>query len=87
MDEQAPTAIVTVAACVIAATQLCLVLWVAEGNMELRKAMGKLAALSILAETSGRVAGAELCLVAGGADPGDEGWGRGLYQGKQCLGQ
>lgn len=87
VDEQTPAAIVTVATCVIAATQLCLVLRVAEGNMELLEAVGKLAALSILAETSGRVAGAELRLVAGGADPGDEGWGGGLYQGKQRLSQ
>lgn len=87
VHEQASTAIVTVATCVIAAAQLRLVLWVAEGNMELMEAMGKLTALCILAEASGRVAGAELRLVPGGTDPWNEGWGGGLYQGKQCFGQ
>ena len=55
--------------------------------MELVEPVGKLAALGVLAETSGGVAGAELSLVAGGADPGD--WGRGgaLDQGKQGIGQ
>lgn len=79
VDEQAPAAIVTIAACVIAATQLGLVLRVAEGNVELMEAVSELAAFSILAETSGRVAGAELRLVAGRADPGDEGRGGGLH--------
>lgn len=52
VDKQAAASVVAVASCVVAATQLCLVLWVAEGNMELVEAMGKLAALCILAETS-----------------------------------
>ncbi len=52
VDKQAATAIVAVAGCMIAATQLCLVLWVAKGNMELMETVGKLAAFSILAETS-----------------------------------
>ncbi len=51
VDEQAAAAVVAVASCMVAATQLCLVLWVAEGNMELMQAVGKLAALGILAET------------------------------------
>lgn len=85
VDEEAAAAVVAVASSVVAATQLCLVLWVTEGNMELMEAVGKLTALSIFAETSSRVAGAELRLVAGGADPGDEGRGRGLYQGQQRL--
>lgn len=87
VDEQAAAAIVAVAGCVVAPTQLRLVLWVVEGNMELMKAVGELAALSILAETSSRVAGTELCLVTGGADPRDEGRGGGLYQGEQGLSQ
>lgn len=49
------------------------------------EAVGKLTALSILAETSCRVGGAELRLIAGGA--GDEGRGGGLYQGEQSLSQ
>lgn len=85
--EQAAAAVVAVASRVVAAAQLRLVLWVAEGNMELMQAVGKLAALGVLAETSSRVAGAKLRLVAGGADPGDEGRGGGLYQGKQGLSQ
>lgn len=81
VDKQAAAAVVAVACCVVAATQLCLVLWMAEGNMELMEAMGELAAFSILAETSSRVGGTELRLVTGGADPGDEGRRGGLYQG------
>lgn len=87
VDEQASTSIVTVAICVIAATQLRLVLWVAEGNVELVEAMGKLATLSVLADTTGRVVGAELGLVPSGADPRDEGRRGGIHQGQQCLGQ
>lgn len=87
VDKQAATAVVAVASIMVAAAQLSLVLGVAKGNVELVETMGKLAALSILAETSSRVAGAKLCLVSSGADPGDEGWGGGLYQGKQCLGE
>lgn len=87
VDEQAAAAVVAGAGCVIASTQLRLVLWVAEGNMELMEAVGKLAALRILAETSSRVAGTQLCLVTGGADPGDEGRGGGLHQGEQGLSQ
>lgn len=83
VDEQAAAAVVAVTGCVVAATQLRLILWVAEGNVELMEAVGKQAALSVLAETSGRVAGAELRLVAGGADPGDEGRGGRLHQGEQ----
>ena len=81
VDEEAAAAVIAVSRSVVAATQLRLVLWVTEGNMELMEAVGKLTALSIFAETGSRVAGAELCLVAGGADPGDKGRGRGLYQG------
>lgn len=51
--------------------------------------MGELAALGVLAEASSRVGGAELSLVAGGADPGDEGRGGGVCQGEQgvCQGE
>ena len=87
VDKEAAAAVVTVAGCVVAATQLRLILWVAEGNMELVEAMGELAALGILAETRSRVAGTELRLVASGADPGDEGRGGGLYQGEEGLSQ
>lgn len=87
VDEQAAAAVVAVTGCVEAATQLGLVLWVAEGNVELMEAVGELAALGVVAETGGRVAGAELRLVAGGADPGDERGGGGLYQGEQGLSQ
>lgn len=87
VHEQAAAAIVAVAGCVITSTQLRLILWVAEGYMELMEAVGKLAALRILAETSSGVAGAQLRLVTGGADPGDEGRGGGLHQGEQGLSQ
>ena len=52
VDEQAAAAVVAVASGVVAATQLSLVLGVAEGNMKLMEAVGELTALSILAETS-----------------------------------
>ncbi len=83
VDEQAAAAVVTVASCVIATAQLGLILWVAEGDVELMETVGELAALGVLADTSGRVAGTELSLVAGGADPGDEGRGGGLHEGEQ----
>lgn len=51
VDKQATVAIVAVATCVVAATQLRLVLWMVGGNMEFVEAVGKLAALGILAET------------------------------------
>lgn len=87
VDEQAAVAVVTVAGGVEAAAQLSLVLWVAEGHVELVEAVGELAALGVLAEAVGRVAGAELRLVAGGAHPGDEGRGGGVHQGEQGLSQ
>lgn len=59
----------------------------AKGNVELMEAVGELAALGILATPRGRVAGAELCLVAGGADPGGERRRGALYQREQRLGQ
>lgn len=49
VDEEASAAVVAVASCVVAPTQLGLVLRVAEGNVELMEAMGKLATLSIVA--------------------------------------
>lgn len=67
VDKQAAAAIVTVAGGVVAAAQFSLVLGVTEGDMELMEAMGKLAALCVLAETCCRVGGAQLRLVAGGA--------------------
>lgn len=87
VDEQAAAAVVAVAGGVVGTTQLRLILWVTEGNVEFVKAMGKLAAFCILAEASSGVAGAEFSLVAGGADPGDQGRTGGLYQGKEGLGQ
>lgn len=87
VDEQAAAAVVTVAGGVVTAAQLGLVLRVAERNVELVEAVGELAALGVLAEAGGRVAGAELRLIAGGADPGDEGRGGGIHQGKEGLGQ
>lgn len=75
VDKQAAAAVVAVTAGVVAPTQLRLVLWVVEGNVELVEAVGKLAALCVLAETRSRVAGAQLGLVAGGADPRHAGSG------------
>ena len=49
VDEQAAAAVVAIASSVVAATQLRLVLWVAEGNLEIMKAVGELATLSVLA--------------------------------------
>lgn len=86
VDEQAAAAIVAVAASVVAPTQLCLVLGVVEGNVELVEPVGELAALGILAQTQRRVAGAQLGLVAGGADPRHAGNG-GVYQREQRVGQ
>ncbi|TNN47486.1 hypothetical protein EYF80_042308 [Liparis tanakae] len=87
VHEQAAAAVEAVARRVEAAAQLRLVLGVAAGNVELVEAVGELAALGILAETGGGVAGAQLRLVAGGADAVDEGRGGGLHEGEQGLGQ
>ena len=87
VDEQAAGAVVAVARVVEAAAQLGLVLGVTVGYVELLEAVRELAALGVLAEARGGVAGAELRLVAGGAHPGGEGGGRGLDQREQGLGQ
>ena len=79
VHKQAAAAIIAVTGCVIAPTQFRLILWVPEGNMELMETVSKLAALGIPAETSGRVAGTELCLVAGRVDKGDGRRGGGLH--------
>lgn len=86
VDKQAAAAVVAVSAGVVAAAQLRLVLWVVEGNVELVEAVGKLTALRVLAETRSRVAGAQLGLVPGGADPRHAGSG-GVHQREQSVGQ
>lgn len=75
VDKQAAAAVVALSASVVAPTQLRLVLGVVEGNVELVKPVGKLAALGVLAQARHRVAGAQLGLVAGGADPRHAGSG------------
>lgn len=85
VDKQAAAAVVAVASGVVAAAQLGLVLGVAVGDMELMQTMGELAALSILAAARCRVAGTEFRLVAGGADPRDEGGRGGLDEGQESL--
>lgn len=86
VDKQAAAAIVTVASCVVAPTQLRFVFWMVEWDVQLMQAMCKLAALTILAEASGGVAGAELRLVTGGTDPGDQSWrGGGFHLRKESL--
>lgn len=82
VDEQAATAVVTVASCVVASAQLCFVFWMVEWDVQLMEAMSKLAAFTILAKASGRVAGAQLCLVTSGTDPGDQSR-RGFHLGKE----
>lgn len=86
VDKQAAAAIVTVASCVVAPTQLRFVFWMVEWDVQLMEAMCKLAALAILAEASGGVAGAELRLVTSGTDPGDQIWrGGGFHLRKEGL--
>lgn len=73
VGEQAAGAIDAVACCVEGAAQFGLVLGVAGLHVEVVEAMGKLAALSILAEARVGIAAAQLCLIAGGGQPGDMG--------------
>lgn len=87
VDKQAAASIVAVAGGVVVATQLCLVLWVAERDMELMETVSKLAAFCVFTGTSGCIAGAQLRLIAGGADPGNKGRRGGLHQGEQGFGQ
>lgn len=74
VNKQTAGAVDTIPGCVEGAAQLSLVLGMARGHMEVMEAMGKLAALSILAGASLCIAAAELCLVACGAHPRDQGW-------------
>lgn len=88
VDEQAAAAVVTVASGVVASTQLRFVFGMVEGDVQLVEAVCKLAALAILAETSGGVAGAELRLVTSGTHPGEQSWrggGGGFHLGKEGL--
>lgn len=86
VDKQAAAAIVTVAGCVVAPTQLRFVFGVVERDVQLVEAVCKLAALAILAEARGGVAGAELRLVTSGTDPGDRSWrGGGFHLRKEGL--
>lgn len=87
VDEQAAAAVVTVTSGVEAAAQLRLVLGVSERNVELVQPVSKLTALGVLAEPGGGVADAEFRLVAGGADPRDEGGWRRVHQGEQGFGE
>lgn len=51
VDKQAAASVVALSAGVVASTELRLVLWVVEGNMELVEPVGELTALSIFAQT------------------------------------
>lgn len=86
VDEQATASIVAVASCMVAPAQLRFVFWMVEWDVQLVEAMCKLAALTILAEAGGGVAGTELRLVTSGTDPGDESRGGGTFHlGKEGL--
>lgn len=86
VDKQAATSIEAVACGVVVAAKLSLVLGVAARHVELTEAVSKLAAFSVFTETTGCIAGAQGCLIASGADPGDKGRRRGLHQGEQGFG-